>query len=50
IENVWRTIKQHIRARPKFPDTVEKMRIVVQEEWNRLEPKEWKKFIDSMPE
>ncbi|RPB02056.1 hypothetical protein L873DRAFT_481247 [Choiromyces venosus 120613-1] len=51
IENFWRIIKQRIRARPKFPETVEKkMRIAVQEEWNQLEPKDWRKFIDSLPE
>jgi transposase len=50
IENVWRIMKQRIKARPKFPDTVEKMRIAVLEEWNRLQPKDWNRFIDSMPD
>ena len=43
-------MKQCIKVRTKFPDTVEKMRIAVQEEWDRLQPKDWNKFIDSMPE
>jgi hypothetical protein len=25
------------------------MRIAVQEEWNKLQPSDWKQFIDSMP-
>ena len=49
IENVWRTMKQRIKARLEFPNTVAKMRQAVQEEWNRLKPGDWNKYIDNMP-
>ncbi|RPB01971.1 hypothetical protein L873DRAFT_1631906, partial [Choiromyces venosus 120613-1] len=47
IENVWRIIKQRIRAPPKFPDTVEKMGIAI---WEECSGTSWNKFIDSTPE
>jgi hypothetical protein len=50
IENLWRTMKQRIKARKDFPETVAKMQVAVQEEWDRLEPKDWNKFIDSIPQ
>jgi hypothetical protein len=50
IENVWRTMKQRIKARRDFPNTVSKMGIAVQEEWDRLEPQDWNGFIESMPD
>jgi transposase len=50
IENVWRTMKQRIKARDKFPATAAEMRTAVQEEWDRLRPEDWNQFIDSMPE
>ena len=50
IEDVWRIMKQRIKARQDFPDTVSKMRIAVQEEWDRLEPRDWNRSIDSMPD
>jgi hypothetical protein len=50
IENVWRIMKQRIKARRDFPNTVAKMRIAVQEEWDRLEPRDWNGLIDSMPD
>lgn len=49
IENIWRTMKQRIKHRSTFPNTVEKMRKAVQEEWDRLRPEDWNKLIDSMP-
>jgi hypothetical protein len=50
IENVWRVIKQRIKARSKFPSTLAEMKVAVQEEWDKLEPVDWTKYIDSMPE
>ena len=50
IENVWRMIKQRIKACPRFPSTVTELKKAVQEEWDRLEPSDWNKYIDSMPE
>ena len=49
IENIWRTMKQRIKARSRFPATVAEMRAVVQEEWDRLQPAGWNKYIDEMP-
>lgn len=49
IENVWRILKSHIKARVVFPGTVEKMREAVQEEWDKLQLADWNKHIDSMP-
>ena len=39
IENVWRIMKQYIKARAYFPGTVHQMRKAVQEEWDRLRPR-----------
>ncbi|KAH0610312.1 uncharacterized protein H6S33_011839 [Morchella sextelata] len=49
IENVWRIMKQRIKARSQFPNTVKLMAKAIQEEWDRLESKDWNGFIDSMP-
>ncbi|TGZ77074.1 hypothetical protein EX30DRAFT_299603, partial [Ascodesmis nigricans] len=50
IEDVWRIMKARIKARPRFPVTLAEMRIAVREEWYRLKPEDWNKYIDSMPE
>jgi transposase len=50
IENVWRILKQRIKARRHFPGTLAKLRVAVQEEWDKLKPEDWNKYIDSMPE
>lgn len=50
IGNVWKIMKQRIKARDTFHNTVEKMRKAVQEEWDRLEPTDWNGLIDSMPD
>lgn len=50
IENVWRTMKQRIKARRAFPNNVARMKEAIQEEWDKLEPKDWNGLIDSMPE
>lgn len=49
IENVWRIIKQRSKARPIFPSTLQKLKVAVQEEWDRLQPADWNKYIDSVP-
>ena len=43
-------MKQRIKARKHFPDTLSEMRKAVQEEWDRLNPEDFNKYIDSMPE
>ena len=50
IENVWRIMKQRIKARTYFPGTVNEMRKAVQQEWARLRPVDFNQFVDSMPE
>jgi len=50
IENVWRIMKQHIKARPHFPGTYSVICKAVQEEWDRLKPSDWNPLIDSMLE
>lgn len=50
IENVWRLIKQRIKQRSRFPATLTEMKKAVQEEWDGLQPSDWNKYIDSMPE
>ena len=43
-------VKQCIKQRIGFPSTVAEMCVVVQEEWDRLQPADWNKYIDSMPD
>ena len=43
IENVWRTLKQHIKARSQFPATRELLKEAVQEEWDKSKPEDRKK-------
>ena len=50
IENVLRIMKQRLKTYPAFPDTVEKPKIAVQGEWDRLRPQDWNKYIDSIPD
>jgi transposase len=50
IENVWRIMKQRIKARAHFPGTYAEMCKAVQEEWDRLKPSDWNPLIDSMVE
>jgi transposase len=45
IENVWRLMKQRIKARASCPSTLEGMKVAVQEEWDKLEPADWNKYI-----
>jgi hypothetical protein len=41
IQNVRRTVKQHIKTHPKFPSTIEKTKVGLREEWDRLQPSEF---------
>ena len=50
IENVWRILKQCIEARSRFSTTVAEMRVAVQGEWDRLQPSDFNKYIDQMPQ
>ena len=50
IENLWRIMKQRIKARPHFRGTYSAMCKAVQEEWDRLKPSDWNALIDSMSE
>ena len=44
MENVWRTMKQRIKARTRFPATFAEMGAAVQEEWDR-QPADWDKYL-----
>ena len=50
IENLWRTMKSRIKAYPVFPGTLATLKAAIQAEWDRLEPNDWNKLIDSMPD
>jgi transposase len=50
IENVWRILKQRIKKRSRFPPTLSEMKLAVQEDWDKLQPSNFNKYIDSMSE
>jgi transposase len=50
IENVWRILKQSIKQRSRLPSTLSEMKQAGQEEWDKLQPSDFNKYIDSMPE
>jgi hypothetical protein len=47
IEDVWRMLKQCMERRSR---SLSKMKQAVQEEWDKLQPSDFNKYIDSMPE
>jgi len=49
IENVWRTMKQHIRQRSPFPTNNQALRVAIQEEWNAITSAELIALVDSVP-
>ena len=49
-KHVWRILKQRIKVRSRFPTTVAEMRVAVQEVWNRLQPSDFNKYVDQMPQ
>jgi transposase len=50
IENVWHILKQRIKQRSRFPSTLYEMNQAVQEERDKLQLSDFKKYIDNMPE
>ncbi|RPA99826.1 hypothetical protein L873DRAFT_1647814, partial [Choiromyces venosus 120613-1] len=48
LENVWKVLKQRTKPRVVFPGTMESMTMAIKEEWDKLMPKDWNKYIDSM--
>lgn len=48
IENVWLLLKYRIGRR--FPRTIDELRQYVIEEWDKLEPQDYLKYIEEMPE
>ncbi|RPA96878.1 transposable element Tcb1 transposase, partial [Choiromyces venosus 120613-1] len=48
LENVWKILKQRIKACGVFPGTIESMTKAIEEEWDKLIPKDWNNYIDSM--
>ncbi|RPB01278.1 hypothetical protein L873DRAFT_1677476, partial [Choiromyces venosus 120613-1] len=47
-ENFWGMLKQRIKAQVVFPGTIESMAKAIKEGWDKLIPKDWNKYIDSM--
>ncbi|OCK92574.1 uncharacterized protein K441DRAFT_569824 [Cenococcum geophilum 1.58] len=48
IKNVWRLLKGRIQRR--FPTTKKEVRQYAKEEWEKLEPEEFKKYIGNIRE
>ena len=48
IENVWRLLKG--RTQCQFPTIKEELRQHAEEEWEKLEPEEFKKYTGNMRE
>jgi len=48
IENVWRLLKYRIQKHK--PKNLIELRRVIEEEWEALEPSDYLKYIESMPE
>ena len=48
IENVWRLLKARVGRR--CPRTDAEVRQYIQEEWDRMDLEDFKKYIESMPE
>jgi transposase len=46
IENVWRLLKYRVGKR--FPKTEVEVRQYIEEEWEKLELNDFKKYIDQM--
>ena len=49
IENLWRIIKIRVSAHCHRIHSVDKMKTVIEEEWNRLSEEDFRKCIESMP-
>ncbi len=49
IENVWQLLKQRIYCWKQPSQTRTDMIQAIQKEWDRLEPKNWRKYVNSMP-
>ncbi|RPA99821.1 hypothetical protein L873DRAFT_1626486, partial [Choiromyces venosus 120613-1] len=47
-ENVWKILKHRIKVLAVFPGTIESMTKAIKEEWDKLIPKDWNKYTDSM--
>jgi len=50
IEKVWRILKQRIKHRDRMPRTMEELKKAICDEWDRLDPREWDQYIESMPD
>lgn len=49
IENLWRTLKQHIRRRNPFPTTNTALRAAIEEEWAAITADELEALVDTVP-
>ncbi len=48
IENVWCLLKQWIYCQKQPSQTHMNLIHTIQKEWNQLEPKDWRKYVNSM--
>lgn len=50
IENIWRVLKQRLKRHGKIITSKEELKAAIKQEWDRLQPEEWTKYIQSMEE
>ena len=50
IENVWRVLKQRLKHRNYTITNKDQLKAAIKEEWDRLQPEEWSKYIRTMQE
>jgi transposase len=50
IENVWRIMKQRLRQLKRSPQTFEALKPALTKIWDEMDPDEWGKYIDEMPD
>jgi len=50
IENVWRIMKQYLRQLKRSPQTLEALKAALTKIWDEMDPDEWGKYIDEMPD
>ena len=49
IENLWIHLKQSINNRRQIPANADELRQIIKEEWGKIDKKEWRKILVSMP-
>lgn len=49
IENLWDELEKAVRKRPTKPKNLAQLELALSEEWNKLDPKVWKRWVLKMP-